>query len=277
MINDAGVTLWQFYHSYSYLNTILSWLLQTWPGPGVTVSLTVCLSFYISFEYLNDESSPQPVSLGLSQYWIMFHENSTPSSLHAKSKTSYMLELAKNKRRWKSMFYIHEVTLTGLTVLYFIVELFNNSSKGWGQSYLCLVSTSLSGIVVPWEPWREWDSNHIKVACSLVNNIVKTTKEIIPQDIDLSYREQSRGGGGGAIDGGGFTSEERCVDCLVRNASSYFLFLVSQFFPLHYSAGPELLVDQPHPSTARNKKYSNYGNLVTPPSPSNIQEILSPH
>ena len=42
------------------------------------------------------------------------------------------------------MFYIHEVTLTGLTVLYFIVELFNNSSKGWGQSYLCLVSTSLS-------------------------------------------------------------------------------------------------------------------------------------
>ena len=95
------------------------------------------------------------------------------------------------------MFYIHEVTLTGLTVLYFIVELFNNSSKGWGQSYLCLISTSLSGIVVPWEPWREWDSNHIKVACSLVNNIVKTTKEIIPQDIDLSYRDQGTAGEGG--------------------------------------------------------------------------------
>ena len=52
------------------------------------------------------------------------------------------------------------------------------------------------------ELWREWDSNHIRVACSLVNNIVKTTKEIIPQDIDLSYRDQNttgKGGGGGVL------------------------------------------------------------------------------
>ena len=52
------------------------------------------------------------------------------------------------------------------------------------------------------ELWREWFSNHIKVACSLVNNIVKTTKEIIPQDIDLSYRDQGtarKGGGEGGI------------------------------------------------------------------------------
>ena len=55
--------------------------------------------------------------------------------------------------------------------------------------------------MVPWEPWREWDSNHIKVACSLVNNIVKTTKEIIPQDIDLSYRDQGAAGEGGGEGG----------------------------------------------------------------------------
>ena len=58
------------------------------------------------------------------------------------------------------------------------------------------------------ELWREWDSNHIRVACSLVNNIVKTTKEIIPQDIDLSYRDQGTAGEGGKEGEGGILEED---------------------------------------------------------------------
>ena len=103
---------------------------------------------------------------------------------------------------------------------------------GWVGPLTVLLGTHCVPVRVK-ELWREWDSNHIRVACSLVNNIVKTTKEIIPQDIDLSYRDQATAGEGGrrGYIGGGFTSEERCVDCLVRNASSCFLFLVSHFFP----------------------------------------------
>ena len=81
---------------------------------------------------------------------------------------------------------------------------------GWVGPFPVLQGTRCVPVRVK-ELWREWDSNHIRVACSLVNNIVKTTKEIIPQDIDLSYSVPSRRRGGGGIDGGGFTSFTRKV------------------------------------------------------------------
>ena len=71
-------------------------------------------------------------------------------------------------------------------------------SLGWVGPFPVLQGTRCVPVRVK-ELWREWDSNHIRVACSLVNNIVKTTKEIIPQDIDLSFRDQNTTGEGEGV------------------------------------------------------------------------------
>ena len=79
------------------------------------------------------------------------------------------------------------------------------------------------------ELWREWDSNHIKVACSLVNNIVKTTKEIIPQDIDLSYRDQNTTTGEGEGVGYWWRIYFRRKVCRLLGKKFQLLFPISCF------------------------------------------------
>ena len=138
--------------------------------------------------------------------------------------------------------------------------------------------------------WLEWDSNHIKVGCSLVNNIVKTTKEIIPQDIDLSYRDQATAGEGGRRGVYWWRIYFRRKVCRLLGKKCQLLFPISCFslFPLHYSAVPELLVDQPHltPAAPPTRNSQTMGTslspTVTPLSPLPVyplkySTILSPH
>ena len=138
MINVGSVTLWQFYHSYSYLNTILSWLLQTWPGPGVRGS--DCLSQFLHF-------------IWIFEWWIVTTVTVESGSASHNIELCFtviplppnqLLECPATKKlrlRVECINVFCGVTLSVLTVLYFIAKLFNNWSKGWRADSLGWISS----------------------------------------------------------------------------------------------------------------------------------------